>query len=154
MSDRLTSRVFVAWRALYERLESVSSIMGHVPIIWGDVPADPPREAIFLPGRIDEQSSEWATFGRAGRDEQILLALRHQVIVPGMDGQALLDRLEAVAEAIQSALRDEATGQPIPLGFPGEVDVCAITRVDPFIMPADEGWIGRTDLVVAVRARI
>jgi len=156
----LTSRSFAAIQALYDLLAAQSYPAATdngepAPQVWlGDVPPHAPREHIVIVGRVDDQSAEWATYGKAMRDERMLLLVRYGCYSPGRDGQAVLDRMEDICDVIQHALRDDTTGQPAALGYAGEVLTLGVVRVDPQIQVDTEGWVGRTDLFVSTQARI
>lgn len=160
MTTPYTSRVFEAMQALYDRLSvqtyPVAADNGEpAPEVWfGDMPPEVPREAIVIVGRVDESSSDWATFGKATRDEQMTFQVRIISEVPGRDGQTVLARMGEIADVIQTSMRDQSTGHPIGLGYDGEVLTLGVTRVDPLVGIGDEGWIGRTDLLVQTQARI
>lgn len=160
MPERLTSRVFAAWRALYQRIADTPLPppaewdADPVEVFFGIPPETMPREAVYVAGRIDEATSEWATLGHASRDESLSFLIRFDCGVPGATGLQVLDRLEQVADAIQVALRDPDTGLPVPLGFTGEVKSLSVARVEPVIQVSDEGAVGRVDLTVSVTARI
>lgn len=158
MSKR-TSRVFAAMRALYQRLDEqsypVASNADRPQVVFGDYADDnTPRERIVVVGRVDESRSEWATFGNPSRDEEMLFLVRLEIEVPGQGGLDLLDRMEAISDVIQGVLRDTTTGQPVALGFDGEVKVASVVRVDPLFQAAAEGVIGRVDHYVSVTARL
>jgi len=159
MTTPRTSRVFDAMQALYDRLAAQtypsSSDGSPPPEVWfGDQPADLAREAVVIVGRVDEASSDWATFGIATRDEQMTFQVRFICEVPGRDGQTVLARMGEVCDVIQTSMRNVTTGQPIGLGYDGEVLTLGVTRVDPQIGMDAEGWLGRTDLFVQTQARI
>jgi hypothetical protein len=159
-TTRYTSRVFVAIEALDEVLQGVNwpgatSHGGPAPEVYlGDMPPHEPREAVIIAGRVDEDGSDWATLGRPARDERITLLVRIIVAVPGLTGRQVLARLRELADALQEELRDTTTGQPLPLGYSGEVATLGVTRVDPVVIPEAEGWTGRCDLFIATQARI
>lgn len=156
----LTSRSFEVMFKLYDLLDAQTypgAIDNGEPppqVFFGDMPSDNPREHIVIIGRVDEQSADWATYGPARRDERMLIQVRFGCYSPGRDGPTVLQRMWDVSDVIQQALRDDTTGQPVALGYAGEVATLGVVRVDPAIQASAEGWIGRTDLFIATQARI
>jgi hypothetical protein len=157
-AGRYTSRVFVAGEALHTALEALTipAFQGRTPEVrFGDVDPDYGAEAIVISVNLDRQQIEWARLAPAGRDEVLAFDVVHRIMNPNVKTpDAVWQRLEEVAELVQSVLYDTATETTQLLDFTGEVNMHRIDGVVPEIGPGPQGWIGACTTSMLLRARI
>lgn len=165
-----TARVFATWRALYTLLNSqtwpVNPSTGEAPPVIIGYTANPLAECIFLVGvPPDKPSYSRATMGQqSSKDEVFVLRAVIFAETPGQtvpakgldDETPVIDRLEELADVIQNAVRDSATGRPTTY-FNTALATNAVPdviRVDPGFGGGTEGALGRCEIDIQFSIRI
>lgn len=157
-AGRYTSRVFVIGEALKTALagKTFSAFQDRTPVpTMGAVDPDQDREQIGVNLNPDETLTEWVNMGPAGRDETIVFDVVHWLGNPNIKTpDAVWQRLEAVAEIIQSVTYNTVTETVTALGYSGEIREGRVRSVRPQVGPAEHGFIGSCVVSFEFRARI
>jgi hypothetical protein len=165
VSDRHTSRIFDAGRALYDKLNVPGLFPPHpralntVPLVtFGDQNPDKGAEKIcVVAGSIgDDADQQWARFGPPGRDERFTLLVVGRTLVPA-PGQTVLDvwnRLEELADVVQDVLFDRVGKNTVALGFDGEQRVGHALTPLVDVIPTPEGPLGWFSISIRLQAQI
>lgn len=157
-AGRYTSRVFVIGEALRTALaaKTFSAFQGRTPVpTMGAVDPDQDREQIGVNLNPDETIAEWVNLSPAGRDEAVVFDVVHWLGNPNIKSpDDVWQRLEAVAEVIQSVTYDTVTETVTALGYSGEIREGRVRSVRPEVGPRDGGWIGRCTVTFEFRSRI
>ena len=158
---KLTSRIFVAWPALYALIGAVTwpaGPNGQTPVEdWGDDFNQPTPEGWFVAGAPDSAATrEWVTMGNPSQEERFVLRLTVDSQIPGRTRTQAMARIKELSDTVEAALRDQTTGRPIGLttsNVPGLIDH-TLSRVEPRIAPTTEGFVGEAHWDIACRCRI
>jgi hypothetical protein len=161
MTDRYTSRVFQAGRAIYDRLSVDGSFPAHpltakaVVVEFGNMDPENGAEKVCIMLDPEETANAWARLSPAGRDEPMVFSVIGYSYVPNMkDTVAVWDRLEELSGAIEDVMFDRRERRVIELGFDGEVPVHRASGVKPIVFPTPEGPMGRVRVTLDLLATI
>lgn len=154
-----TSRIFTAWQTLYERLRDATWTGGDPVVALAYPVGNIPRELVVVSGvPASDAQIEAVTLGKPGRNEVFILRVGILVEVPGLDAAGVLARLEELADVVQNELRDDQTGQPLPLDDNDTsgaiVRMGGVTRIAPRVDAGAEGFVGTCDIDITVTARL
>lgn len=167
----LTSSVFDAWDALVRLMGEVSfpSSVDNpdgVAVWFGDPTLDVNEEAsvtasperVVIVSAIDTSRQEWGPIGQLARDEEFLCLIVVITAIPGQQVTAVKDRLRDLTAAVEAKLREvwaDARTGVIPAEFDGyQVAQMAPVEVNPVVVPAQSGWVGRAEIVVGCKFRV
>lgn len=162
MTVKRTSRIYVAWQALYDLIETVvwpGGPNGERPVMdWGDDWNQPAAEGWFVAGAAPESAAtrEWVTMGAPSQEERFVLRLTMDTQIPGRSRPQAMARIRALSDAAESVLRDQTTGRPAGLTattVPGLIDH-TVSRVEPRLSPTSEGFVAEAHFDIAARCRI
>jgi hypothetical protein len=161
MTGRIrTTTVFDALTAMDTLLKSltypVSTDTDQVPKVFflGDFD-EQEREYVWLMGKVPGAEVAYAGAGPNANKETYDLEIQIGTNVAGSTGAVALARLEALTNVVEVALRDQTTGQIIPLVFDGAIELGGIRSVEVNAYPsADEGWAATTTVIYRVHAYI
>ena len=157
-AGRYTSRVFVIGEALRTALaaKSFPAFQGRSPVpTMGAVDPDQDREQIGVNLNPDETFSEWVNLGPAGRDETVVFDVVHLLMNPNIKSpDDVWQRLEEVADTVQSVTYDTVAETVTALGYDGEIRDGRARSVHPEVGPMNGGYVGRCVVSFEFRARI
>lgn len=155
---RYTSRVFVIGEALKTALaaKTFAAFQGRTPApTMGAVDPGQEREQIGVNLNPDETLNEWVNMGPAGRDETVVFDVVHLLMCPNIKTpDEVWQRLEAVAEIVQSVTYNTVAETVTALGFTGEIRDGRARSVRPEVGPTSTGYVGRCVVSFEFRARI
>ncbi len=158
MAGRYTSRVFVAGEALMAALLALSfpAFQGKFPPVrFGDSDPDLGNEVVGVSLDLDRQQIQWARVGPAGRDETLFFNVVHRLVAPNIkDPDSVWQRLEEVADLIQSVMYDTDAETVSLLDYAGEIKMGMVGAVVPQVAPGPDGWIGVCTITFELRTRI
>jgi hypothetical protein len=158
----LTTSIFQCWQQLYATLESASfgvhpANPGPFVLHFGfpDDKVELGQENVTVLGVIEQESQRQATFGPGRREEEFGLLLFVTVAVPGIEHGDVIDRLEFVTAAIETAVRtSSAPPSRAPRPDVQGVDWWGVTSIRPQVYGTANGHVGVCELTVSVRAHI
>jgi hypothetical protein len=157
-AGRYTSRVFVIGEALRTALaaKTYPAFQGRVPVVtMGAVDPDQDREQIGVNLNPDDSLNEWVNLGPAGRDEAVVFDVVHLLMNPNIKTpDEVWQRLEAVADIIQSVTYDTVTETVTALGYSGEIREGRARSVRPQVGPGEHGYVGSCVVSFEFRSRI
>lgn len=145
-AGRYTSRVFAMGSALYTKLSAVS-IDPHpntavTPPVWfSDEDPGSANEYVTVALNEDGSQIEFQRLGPAGRDETVAVDVVFRTLTEWGESSDVWDRLEHVADKIQSVVYDTVNEQVVNLDFDGE-QWSQVVSVQPFVWPVTGGWNG------------
>lgn len=157
-----TSRAFAVERALFQLLLDQTwpdGPGGDTPLVNLGGMANPPDEVIFLGGvPADAPSQETAT--NRSKDETFTLRVVIETWVPGRTALEVSERLEELADVVQSALRTAGGGLTNTFNgadpthpVPGVIS-WAVTATRPRHFTMVEGAVGACDVDIEFRTRL
>ncbi len=160
MPARHHSRVFTATRTVRQQIMVAASLPAH-PVTALAVATDPqlinqdmPDEWVTVINEVgDDASIRWVTFP-TGRNEEFTLRVVVSTRVPGTAWADVEDRLEELADVVQSLWFDPSSGVFTPPPFDGVITIRGVEQVSYVVWPTDEGFAGQAELVLGVTARI
>ena len=162
MTGRITTTtVFDALPAMKDRLDGIAfpphGDTDQSPVVYflGDYD-EAERETVWLVGKVPDGQVDWSGSGPSTREERYELNIRVSTIVAGSTGPEALARCKEITNLVHTALRDQTTGQVIPLDLGGaEIAMGGVNRTEVDAWPiADEGWQAVADIFFRVYARI
>lgn len=159
-----TSRVFATYRFTHQLLaEALKTMPPHpsdsgatVELIFGDT-NDTFNEAVIISGEpASGPVAEWVSMGHPSQEERFAIRLICGTVVPGMTGMQAFDRLEQIADVVQTTFRDQTTGQ-MNLAYQAAlrtnvtVIVGTFSRLGFYSIPEGFGASADLDLGFAIR---
>lgn len=161
---KYTSRVFACWQALFDLLESQTwpahPTTGVLPLVVFGASRDLLQEAVVVVG-TPATGPSLETVTNLSKEDVFALQIRAASEVPGVEIGATIARVAELADVVQDALRDTATGR-MTTAFNG---ANASHRVDGVIdwrlsqvrttaYPTTEGFGAYAELDVMFKTRI
>lgn len=157
-AGRYTSRVFVIGEALKTALvaKTFTAFQGRTPVpTMGAVDPDQDREQIGVNLNPNETLNEWVNIGPAGRDETVVFDVVHWLGNPNIKTpDDVWQRLEAVADVIQSVTYNTVTETVTALGYSGEIRAGRVRSVRPAVGPGPSGYVGHCIVTFEFLSRI
>ena len=162
MAAKLTSRVFAIWRAAFLDLSAATwpahPVTGIRPLVDFAIGLEFAGEAVTIPGRLPRRGgTAWRTWGQPGQDETFRLMAGVTTRVSGTTALEAMDRIEVLADVLQTTFRSSTTGQPAGANL-AALDIPTLRWIvdspTPAVYPWQDGFAADASFEIEFATRI